>query len=74
MTNENVSMSVGGAVSGPVPTGVMGSIGGGASGFAVLDSDGNSFSVTLSVLDSDGNSFTVSGSVLDSDGNSFSVI
>jgi len=42
--------------------------------FAVLDSDGNSFSVPLNVLDSDGNSFTVSTSVLDSDGNAFTVI
>lgn len=42
--------------------------------FTVLDSDGNSFSVSYAVLDSDGNSFTVSSSVLDSDGNSFSPI
>lgn len=45
-----------------------------SSAFAVLDSDGNSFSVPLSVLDSDGNSFTVSSAVLDSDGNSFNPI
>lgn len=45
-----------------------------AGGFAVLDSDGNSFSVTTAVLDSDGNSFTVAAGVLDSDGNSFAVI
>lgn len=43
-------------------------------GWTVLDSDGNSFSVTLSVLDSDGNSFNVSSAVLDSDGNSFSPV
>ena len=50
--------------------------GGGAApaSFAVLDSDGNSFSVAYAVLDSDGNSFTVSSAVLDSDGNSFSPI
>ncbi len=45
-----------------------------ASGWSVLDSDGNAFAVTLAVLDSDGNSFTVSSAVLDSDGNSFAVI
>lgn len=44
------------------------------SGFAVLDSDGNSFNVTRDVLDKDGNTHTVSGTVLDSDGNGFVVI
>lgn len=39
--------------------------------FAVLDSDGNSFTVPVDILDSDGNSFTVGIAVLDSDGNSF---
>jgi len=39
--------------------------------FAVLDSDGNLFTVSLAVLDSNANSFTVSTSVLDSDANSF---
>lgn len=42
--------------------------------FRVLDSDGNSFTVSSLVLDSDGNSFNVSNSVLNSDGNSFGVI
>ena len=41
---------------------------------SVLDSDGNSFSVSNTVLDSDGNPFVVSKSVLDSDGNSFMVL
>ncbi len=44
------------------------------SGFAVLDSDGNSFACSTTVLDSDGNGFSVSQTVLDSDGNGFSVI
>ena len=40
--------------------------------FAVLDSDGNSHTVSRDVLDSDGNTHTVPGTVLDSDGNSHS--
>ena len=45
-----------------------------ATGFATLDSDGNSFDVPLETLNSNGNSFTVSTTVLDSDGNPFSPI
>lgn len=41
---------------------------------SVLDSDGNSFSVSKTILDSDGNPFVVSKAVLDSDGNSFMVL
>lgn len=39
----------------------------------VLDSDGNSFSVTDAVLDSDGNSFSVGVAANDSEGNSFTI-
>lgn len=39
--------------------------------FAVLDSDGNSFTASVDILDSDGNSFTIGIAVLDADGNSF---
>lgn len=41
--------------------------------FAVLDADGNSFSVSTDILDADGNSFTVGIAANDSDGNSFDV-
>ncbi len=37
--------------------------------FAVLDSDGNEFTVPRTVLDSDGNEFVVPSQVKDSDGN-----
>jgi hypothetical protein len=40
---------------------------------SVLDSDGNSFTVTNAVLDSDGNAFLVSGTVLNSAGVGFVV-
>lgn len=40
---------------------------------SVLDSDGNSFTVTNVILDSDGNAFTVSGTVLNSAGTAFVV-
>lgn len=45
-----------------------------ASGWAVLDSTGASFSVPLTVLDSTGASFTVPANVLDSTGASFTPI
>jgi len=53
---------------------VTGSGEGTATGFTVLDVDGNSFSVPLEVLNTAGTSFTVLSTVLDVDGNSFSPI
>jgi len=42
-------------------------------GFAVLDSDGNSFNTTLYVKDSDGNSFFVDALVKNSSGAGYDV-